>query len=50
MKLIALSDTHLKTGEIPPQLQTLLEECDLIVHAGTSVLWRPIRLSMPAAS
>jgi uncharacterized protein len=34
MKLIALSDTHLKTGEISPQLQTLLEECDLIVHAG----------------
>lgn len=34
MKLIALSDTHLKNGEIPPQLQTLLEECDLIVHAG----------------
>lgn len=34
MKLIALSDTHLKTGEIPPQLQTLLDECDLIVHAG----------------
>jgi uncharacterized protein len=34
MKLIALSDTHLKTGEIPSQLQTLLEECDLIVHAG----------------
>jgi putative phosphoesterase len=34
MKLIALSDTHLKTGEIPPQLQTLIEECDLIVHAG----------------
>jgi putative phosphoesterase len=34
MKLIVLSDTHLKTGEIPPQLQTLLEDCDLIVHAG----------------
>ncbi len=34
MKLIALSDTHMKTGEIPSQLQTLLEECDLIVHAG----------------
>jgi phosphoesterase, MJ0936 family len=34
MKLIVLSDTHLKTGEIPQQLQTLLEECDLIVHAG----------------
>jgi uncharacterized protein len=34
MKLIALSDTHMKTGEIPPQLQTLLDECDLIVHAG----------------
>ncbi len=34
MKLIALSDTHMKTGEIPPQLQTLLNECDLVVHAG----------------
>jgi putative phosphoesterase len=34
MKLIILSDTHLKTGEIPGQLQTLLEDCDLIVHAG----------------
>lgn len=34
MKLIALSDTHMKTGEIPLQLQALLEECDLIVHAG----------------
>lgn len=34
MKLIALSDTHMKTGDIPPQLQTLLEECDLVVHAG----------------
>jgi putative phosphoesterase len=34
MKLIALSDTHLKTGEITLQLQALLEECDLIVHAG----------------
>jgi len=34
MKLIALSDTHLKTGEIPPQLQSVLKDCDLIVHAG----------------
>ncbi|MDD2614787.1 MAG: metallophosphoesterase [Methanosarcina sp.] len=34
MKLIVLSDTHLKTGVIPSQLQALLEECDLIVHAG----------------
>ncbi len=34
MKLIVLSDTHLKTGEIPPQLQALLEECDLVVHVG----------------
>jgi putative phosphoesterase len=34
MKLIVLSDTHLKTGEIPSQLQVLLEECDLVVHAG----------------
>lgn len=34
MKLIALSDTHLKTGDIPLQLQKFLAECDLIVHAG----------------
>src|SRR5512145_2542527 len=34
MKLIVLSDTHLKTGEIPGQLQSLLENCDLIIHAG----------------
>jgi putative phosphoesterase len=34
MKLIVLSDTHLKAGEIPPQLQKLLGECDLVVHAG----------------
>ena len=34
MKLIALSDTHLKTGEIPPLLQTLIEEYDIVVHAG----------------
>ena len=34
MKLIALSDTHLKTGDIPGQLQRLLEDCNLIVHAG----------------
>lgn len=34
MKLIAISDTHLKTGEIPPQLQSILKDCDLIVHAG----------------
>jgi putative phosphoesterase len=34
MKLIAISDTHLKTGEITPQLQNVLEDCDMIVHAG----------------
>ena len=34
MKLIALSDTHLKKGDIPLQLQKFLDECDLIVHAG----------------
>ncbi len=34
MKLIALSDTHLKTGEIPSQLQALTEEYDIIVHTG----------------
>lgn len=34
MKLIALSDTHLKTGEIPPELQALIEKYDIVVHAG----------------
>jgi uncharacterized protein len=34
MKLIALSDTHLKKGDIHLQLQKFLDECDLIVHAG----------------
>ena len=34
MKLIALSDTHLKTGEIPQKLQTLLDEYDIVIHAG----------------
>jgi putative phosphoesterase len=34
MKLIILSDTHLRTGEIPGQLQSLLKDCDMIVHAG----------------
>lgn len=34
MKLIAISDTHLRTGEIPQQLQSILEDYDLIVHAG----------------
>lgn len=34
MKLIVLSDTHLKTEEIPGQLKSLLEDCDMIVHAG----------------
>ena len=34
MKLIVLSDTHLKTGEIPAQLQSLIEEYDIVVHAG----------------
>lgn len=34
MKLIVLSDTHMKTGNIPPQLQSIISDCDLIVHAG----------------
>ena len=34
MKLIVLSDTHLKTGDIPAQLQSLIEEYDIVVHAG----------------
>lgn len=34
MKLIAISDTHLKNGEVPPQLQALIEEYDIIIHTG----------------
>lgn len=34
MKLIVLSDTHLKTGEIPTELQALIDEYDIVVHAG----------------
>ena len=34
MRIIVLSDTHIKTGNIPSNLQNLLEDCDLIVHAG----------------
>jgi len=35
MKILALSDTHLKAkDEIPPNLQSLFEDYDLILHAG----------------
>lgn len=34
MKLIALSDTHMKNGEIPENIQRIIEDCDLIIHAG----------------
>lgn len=34
MKIIAISDTHLRGGEIPPTFKDLLDDCDMIVHAG----------------
>ncbi|KGK98148.1 phosphoesterase [Methanococcoides methylutens] len=34
MKIIALSDTHLTRGGIPPAFKHLLDDCDIIAHAG----------------
>ncbi|MDD4749950.1 MAG: metallophosphoesterase [Methanosarcinaceae archaeon] len=34
MRLIVLSDTHLKTGTIPEKLLPLLDASELIIHAG----------------
>lgn len=34
MKLLIISDTHLETDRIPPYLAGLVEDYDIIVHAG----------------
>ncbi|MCM1985992.1 metallophosphoesterase family protein [Methanococcoides seepicolus] len=34
MKILAISDTHLKEGDIPPTFKGLLDDCDIIAHAG----------------
>ena len=34
MKLLIISDTHLETDRIPPYLAGLIEDYDIIVHAG----------------
>jgi len=34
MKLIAISDTHIKDASIPRNLLNILKDCDIIVHAG----------------
>lgn len=34
MKIIAISDTHLKGGIIPPTIKKLIDDCDILLHAG----------------
>ncbi|WP_440953416.1 metallophosphoesterase [Methanococcoides sp. FTZ1] len=34
MKIIAVSDTHLKADIIPPTFKNIIDDCDMIVHAG----------------
>ncbi|MCD4822141.1 MAG: metallophosphoesterase [Methanococcoides sp.] len=34
MKILVISDTHLKGGDLPPAFKGLLDECDIIAHAG----------------
>ncbi|MDK2834998.1 MAG: uncharacterized protein PWR29_141 [Methanolobus sp.] len=34
MKLLLISDTHLETDSVPPYLAGLIEDYDIIVHAG----------------
>lgn len=34
MKIIAVSDTHLKGGIIPPTFKNLIDDCDIVLHAG----------------
>ncbi len=34
MKIIALSDTHLRGGILSPQLEAIIADSDMIVHAG----------------
>lgn len=34
MRIVAIADTHLNTWKIPEKLKELLEDADLVVHAG----------------
>ena len=34
MKIIAISDTHLHDNQIPNNILDIIDECDIIVHAG----------------
>ncbi|MGM0770816.1 MAG: metallophosphoesterase [Halobacteriota archaeon] len=34
MKIIAISDTHLKGGIVPPTFKKLIDDCDIVLHAG----------------
>ncbi|MEL4305610.1 metallophosphoesterase [Methanococcoides sp. LMO-2] len=34
MKIIAVSDTHLRGGTIPPTFKSLIDDCDILLHAG----------------
>jgi hypothetical protein len=34
MKILVISDTHLKSGEIPPGLKNLIDKYEMIIHAG----------------
>jgi hypothetical protein len=34
MKVLVISDTHLKSGEIPPGLKGLIDRYDMVIHAG----------------
>lgn len=34
MKLIAISDTHLKNSVFPQDLMNIIKDCDIVVHAG----------------
>ncbi|ADE37166.1 metallophosphoesterase [Methanohalophilus mahii] len=34
MKVLVISDTHLKGGEIPPGLKDLIDKYDMVIHAG----------------
>lgn len=34
MRILAISDTHLKGGDIPPTFRGLVDDCDIIAHAG----------------
>ncbi|NOQ47836.1 MAG: metallophosphoesterase, partial [Methanococcoides sp.] len=34
MRILAISDTHLRGGDIPPTFRGLVDDCDIIAHAG----------------